>query len=448
MLWAAAIVVVLAAVAATGAATGAASASGDDVEGVTTPPVPVRTSLLLTPWEAAGTGLAPEAEVQVAVDERGRVTAVEMLSIEPSTDLDDAFRRALEAAVGYWRYAPATRDGEPVATTLSWTVQFQPKAPGRQQAQFEMVGLRPDPDERRERIAALTLEQRRQLLTRWSKVAEKQLVAEHRRRTESPRFVVVSDAERPETVETIAGNLEASFAILDQLFEGRLQGYPEPYKNLVYVYQDRASFHALAAELHSWERPEGMYLAPGFLAFHLEVRSSDSFLHSLLHEAVHAYSDRHLRRPGASFPLWMEEGFAEYIGNSEIKRGELRPGRTLKGKYVLAHQSGAYRQATDAGLSLDEVQRALRKDEGLTLPELVGAERPVFYGARRWLFYAQSWLLVHFLRHGDEGWATERFPDLLLYMAEGYPAEAALAAAYGATAEQLDARFQEYAREF
>jgi hypothetical protein len=74
------------------------------------------------------------------------------------------------------------------------------------------------------------------------------------------------------------------------------------------------------------------------------------------------------------------------------------------------------------------------------------ASFPVFYGERRELYYSLSWLLVHFLRHGEEGWAETLFPDLMLYLVEGYDPEASLRAVYGVDEAEMAERFRAYVR--
>jgi len=54
---------------------------------------------------------------------------------------------------------------------------------------------------------------------------------------------------------------------------------------------------------------------------------------------------------------------------------------------------------------------------------------------------------VHFLRHGEDSWADERFPELLLYVAEGYPSDEVVRRIYG-DLDALEARFDEYVRRF
>lgn len=43
---------------------------------------------------------------------------------------------------------------------------------------------------------------------------------------------------------------------------------------------------------------------------------------------------------------------------------------------------------------------------------IFGADRETFNGSEMSRVCARSWMLVSFLQHGEDGWATERFPPL------------------------------------
>ena len=90
------------------AASGAALAEG---------PFAIRTPQLMVPDEAAGSGLSPEVAVRLAIDERGRVSAVDVRSITPASDFDAFFRKEVVETLSEWRFAPATKDGMPVVRT-------------------------------------------------------------------------------------------------------------------------------------------------------------------------------------------------------------------------------------------------------------------------------------------------------------------------------------------
>ncbi len=428
-------------------------------------PVLLRKTLLLTPVETAGTGLAPEVRVRVDLDDRGKVVQVTALSVKPASEYDELFRQVTHDQISYWRYAPAIQGGKATATTLDWTVKFQALGQREERTGLGMPLLGPTPSDaeaRRARILALPLEQRKALLRQEAQIAEKLLDRSHRQRFDSPRFVVVSDAKAPKTAEITARNLEAVFHVIRGIFGGRhpegeptkrhpeggqtkhLALLPEPYKIVVYLFAGRAAFDGLKTELDVYEWSAGFYSPSGLFAFHLQMPSMESLLGTMMHEATHAFVDRHLVVPGSHLPRWLGEGFAEYMGNSEVKKGRLIPGRTAKEKYVLVMGLGAMRAKPAPRISLDEAKRLIRRGEGLTVEQLTTADSETFYGEERALFYPSSWLLVHFLRHGEPGWAEEEFPAFMLYAAEGYPAAAAMKTVYGAAPAELEERFRRY----
>ncbi len=410
-------------------------------------PVLLRRSLLVTPVETAGTGLAPEVKVRVDVDPRGRVAEVAALSVQPASEYDELFREVAREEISTWRYAPAIRGGQAAATTLEWTVKFEP----RERREENAVRWAPsqgqraaDAEARRARILALPLEQRKALLRQEAQSADRLLDRSHRRRFDSPRFVVVSDAEEPRTAEITAGNLEVVFRVIQGIFGARIEPQPEPYKIVVYLFASRGAFDALKRELEVFEWSAGFYSPSGLFAFHLQVPSMESLLSTMMHEATHAWTDRYLVSPGSHLPRWLGEGFAEYVGNSEVKKGKLIPGRTAGEKFVLLMGLGAVRAKPEPRISLGEVKRWMRRGEGLSVKQLTTADSETFYGEQRALFYPSAWLLVHFLRHGEPGWADEEFPAFMLYAAEGYPAAAAMKTVYGAAPAELEERFRRY----
>jgi hypothetical protein len=412
-------------------------------DGAATPPVLLRGSLFLTPIETAGTGLAPEVGIRLTVDERGRVRDPEILAVTPSSRYDELFREAVLETLDRWRYAPARQGGEPVSVTLEWTVQFRP----RSASPAASAPLALETEERLTHVFRLSSDDQAERLRNFATIAERWLEAGQRRRAASDRFVVVSDATEASTAETIAGNLEAVYGVLDATLGDDLDLAATPYKMMAYVYRSQASYAGFTGELTAPEWAQGFYVPPGLFSFHLETGSVDTLLSTMIHEAVHGYVDRHLARPGFPAPPWLVEGLCEYFARSEIRDGRLEPGRVREGRYVAdGLRGGAYRQRTETGWSLDELRRALRGGELPGAAELMASGRAEFYGEDIGLHYAASWVLVHYLHHGEPGWAEEEFPDFLLYVLEGYDAEEALERVYGRTPDQLDAGLREHVR--
>ncbi len=97
---------------------------------------------------------------------------------------------------------------------------------------------------------------------------------------------------------------------------------------------------------------------------------------------------------------------------------------------------------------MTEVKKALKSGGGLTVGEMLDADLSSFRGERLQLYYSMSWLLVHFLRHGEESWTDGAFPDFLLYAADGFPISAAIESAYGRPIDDLEEPFRDYVAKF
>jgi TonB family protein len=419
------------------AASGAALAEG---------PFAIRTPQLMVPDEAAGSGLSPEVAVRLAIDERGRVSAVDVRSITPASDFDAFFRKEVVETLSEWRFAPATKDGMPVASTLDWRVRFPVKAAVEERSHVFAPMPGADFEERRAAILALPLTMRRGMLEAEGRAALELLDSKKKTEAATPRFIVRTDADDPRVASVIGGNLEAIFNVLAAELLPGVELQPEPYKLLVFVYRTRSQYQAFVANYPFGDGSSGYYSGTGVIAFSLEQPTSDEIMNILLHEATHAFLDRHILRPGVALPRWLGEGFAEYVGNSAVQKGRLQPGKTFAHKFAFQGSAVAGFR-TEAGFNLDEARTALRKGKGLGVKELLDASPEIFYGERSKLFYASSWLLVHYLRDGSPESAASRFPQLLLYLAEGYPQLAAFRAVYGAV-DVADADFRRYVKEF
>jgi hypothetical protein len=410
-------------------------------------PLAIHAPPLQVPEETAGSGIAPEAAVKISIDARGAVTKVDVVAITPASEYDEFFRKGLVGTILQWRFAPATEDGKAVPSTLDWRVRF-PAKPANATEVIDVTAplVGSDADVRRSTVLALPHEQRRKLLAAQTARGLRFLDPKRKQDAASPRFAVHSDADDPQVAATVANNLEAIFDTLALELLPGISLQTEPYKLQVIVYRDRASYEALRHEMPVYEWSPGFYSPAGMIAFHLEQPSNDRLMSLLLHEATHAFLDRHVVRPGVAMPRWIDEGFADYVGNSRIKDGRIQPGKTLARTFEM-HRAGVHAVRTVAGGRLEEAKRALREGKGLGVRTMLAGSPKTFYGERASLYYASSWLLVHYLRDGGAGWAQERFPRLLLYLAEGYPQAAAFRSVYGPL-EAADDAFRAYVKSF
>lgn len=427
----------------------------------TTPPTPIHTPVLMTPIEAAGTGLAPEVGVRVVLDATGRVREVEVLSIEPSSGLDAVFEQVTRETLLDWRYAPARRDGLPVETTLTWSVKFPSRTPDA--AGPEVVrGTDPPEVERfawrdlavaersafnhRREMLRLPHEKRLELLQENLAKASRFLDAKKIREAATARFLVYTDAPDPKIGEILASNLEAVFSTLDGLLGGGITTQPDRYKIVAVLFSTEAAFQNAQSSVVGIEWAAGVYSPVGLILFHMQMPSNQALLSTMIHEATHAYLDRYIARPGVVLPRWLDEGFAEYVGNSEIRKGEIVAGKTRRVE-LYRGPWGEARGPASTSRTLDQLKDALKKGDAASLQELLAADISTFYGEKRQSYYGTSWLLVHFLNQGEVGWDEAKFPQLVLYIAEGYPPLAAFRQVYG-DPDEFDAAFKQYIRKF
>ena len=403
------------------------------------------------PLEAEGSGLDPEVSVRVRVDARGRVSEVEVEKIEPSSALDAVFAEQMKETIGRWRYAPRYEGGKPVESELRWTTPFSGHAAARDRLRGWSGGSSILGRSRAVSILELPLEQRKRILEEQVRIGLSTLASGPSARADSARFAVYTDAGQA-TADTIAGNLESIFNLLNATFASVIPPQDEQLKMQVFVFSGPQKLQTLAGSGPLAESsPPGFYSHTGLIGMHLELASSEQALGLLLHEATHAYVDRHLVRPGVRLPRWLNEGLAEYFAKSEVKDGRLQPGAARKApKHSVNMVQGSVvvnKSESSARLTIQEIRSAARRGEVLTLAEMLDADPGEFFGESRRFYYSAAWILVHFLRHGEAEW-QEDFTEMLFYVAEGYRVSEAVETVYGVEVAELEPAFLDYLANF
>jgi hypothetical protein len=163
----------------------------------------------------------------------------------------------------------------------------------------------------------------------------------------------------------------------------------------------------------------GVYISgPDGIAAVVDVNANrDNPTAVLFHEYAHHFM---MQYTGRVYPPWYIEGFAEYMMTARftsraIEFGHVDPGRA-----------------------------ATLSDPGRWLP----MENILFGGQRRTaeqhgLFYAQSWLLTHYLL--DDAARLEQFRAYLAALARAEEPRAAFQASFGMTPDQLERQLKTYA---
>ncbi|HYG25878.1 MAG TPA: hypothetical protein VD906_03135 [Caulobacteraceae bacterium] len=233
-------------------------------------------------------------------------------------------------------------------------------------------------------------------------------------RAETPRFILYSDGGEGD-LRAYAARLEGFDALL-RFFHGLPAGELPQRKLPIYLLGDRRDLQRLQPGL-----------APGVAGFY---RSSlgdvygaatvgeDLGEQTLYHEYVHHFMHQHFP---STYPGWLIEGYAEYLKTAEVNDSRFRVG--------LWNESRA--AALDAG--------------GYPLGDLL--TRPaaeIKPGRQRQAYYAQAWLLTHYMM-GD----AARQAQLAAYvrgLAAGKAPLAAWSEAVGSDLAALDRNLKAYQR--
>jgi tetratricopeptide (TPR) repeat protein len=235
----------------------------------------------------------------------------------------------------------------------------------------------------------------------------------------TPSFVVLSSTGKRKAQE-IAVSFERFRQALELLRPGVAHRHPVPLR--VIVFDDDRGFAPY--KLYSGDRRDSLVgqfqhaAWADFILFNGNPREGDA-LPVAYHEYVHAF----LRTGFRGVPLWLEEGLAEMFSTFAIVEGEIV-----------------------VGLAEPDHVRLLRERTFLPLAELLAADQgsPVYRDAERaGLFYAQSWLLAHYVMLGS-GERSEQVRDLLDRLRAGEAAESALHAAFGRSTEEIERQLRGY----
>ncbi len=246
----------------------------------------------------------------------------------------------------------------------------------------------------------------------------------------SPHFTVTSDGSEKDARKVLL-QFEQVRALLQEVWPGARVDTVRPVTIL--AARDEGALRVLLPEF--WEKrgalhPAGVFVdAPdrGWVALRMDVarfREGDDTWDNPYLIVFHEYVHLVLRLNFESLPAWLDEGLAEFWGNTIIE-GD----RVYEGRHVPYHLQ-TLRQRTPMSLAaLFAVAHGS--------PEYSEQDRAT-------IFYAQSWALVHYLVLGSDERQGQinRFAALLQ---AGKPAAVAAKEAFGDT-EALDRELQAYVR--
>jgi hypothetical protein len=240
-------------------------------------------------------------------------------------------------------------------------------------------------------------------------------------RVESPHFVVFGEIGEKRTRD-YAGEFERFREALGRVMPGAAARPAVP--TVVFIFKDARSFAPHRPLFNGKPVEVSGYFAggPSLDVIMMPATSREQALRTIYHEYSHLVTANAAR----GLPVWLSEGLAEYYSTFEV-RDDGR--RALLGGIIPSHLS------------------RLNSERTLSLGELVsvGHDSPLYNeGARRSMFYAQSWALVHMLLNGEPNRRPQFDNYVRLTHAGRSPAEA-WTEAFG---DEKDARIEEHLRRY
>ncbi|MGH9466298.1 MAG: hypothetical protein ACRD1Y_02985 [Terriglobales bacterium] len=225
----------------------------------------------------------------------------------------------------------------------------------------------------------------------------------------SPHFTVYCDAGVKEARQ-IAGQMERMRLVFQQLFPQFQLGTAEPLDVLVvrnwkeFLATDPDSFHK------GDMKPAGMFLRGQFRSFillRLDAMDGTDAYSTIYHEYTHYIVDR----MPFEFPVWLNEGLAEFYQTAVITKS----GATL----------------ADADPSNFDVLRSQRM---IPLAQLfaIGPNSPYYHDQDKVsIFYAESWLAVHYIMMHDFFQHTHQLDGYIARIRDGENPVTAARASFG-----------------
>jgi tetratricopeptide (TPR) repeat protein len=255
-------------------------------------------------------------------------------------------------------------------------------------------------------------------------------------RVSSDHFTVLTDAPLKKGQE-VAARFEQMRAVFGELLGRRKLRSSEPI-DIIALASDKEYAKLAPLEGGQATSAAGFVLAgDDRLYFVLNLFYPDSW-----RAAEHQLGHYYLKYNYPPTQPWFDEGLAEYFAslNFTAKQAELGGDPELhpvSQSDLFGHQS--------QGTGMKSLTEILDAPVWLTLPDLFGMKNRVVNGqegTHSTLFYAQSWMTVHYLVNKDKLAETGKY--LQLVMSEKVPVEQAVQQAYGMSVAQLEQAIKDY----
>jgi len=270
-----------------------------------------------------------------------------------------------------------------------------------------------------------------------------------------------SSAGRRYRVQTDDPRVDAKAAVslldtfrdfFDGYWSDRLELVPYDEQSRTFLFFSFYKFNKLL--VGDWRfnvnRPKGHY-RPWFdvITIHTDP-GGQTLAETLIHEAAHQLVEQRLFGGGEPTAIWLSEGIASYFGYTLLDGDMTFQSGVVGGKSVRLVRDGPSESAAEARGRLQDFKKELKSmaKEGVSpFDEVLSIRDPaVFYGKDSRRYYTASWLLVHFLLHGDDGAHSDAFLRWLSAEARGEGGAQALYRETGLASQELDAAMAAYVK--
>ena len=239
------------------------------------------------------------------------------------------------------------------------------------------------------------------------------------RRVASKNFQIVGSADELK-MRGVAARLEQFRYVFTQLFPQ--MNFSSPIPTRVVIFRDKATFDRFKPV--EWAAG---YFQSGddvnYIVLTTEGNEAEK-LTTIFHEYTHFLVNNSMGR--ANIPPWLNEGIAEYY--EQLSIGEDR-------KVTLGNPTGAHLKLLQQS-GFIPFETFLATDYYTLHKQNKASEQH---------FYAQSWLMVHYLLHGKSGANKPQFDKFVEFLMRGIKVKDAYQQAYQADFATLEIELKKYA---
>jgi tetratricopeptide (TPR) repeat protein len=259
---------------------------------------------------------------------------------------------------------------------------------------------------------------------------------------DSPHFTVITDAEEKKARE-VAFRFEQMRAVFVGLLTKDHLNQPVPLTIL--AFKNDKMYYQLAPLVHVAGSAQGQPIAsPGFF---LAGDDQDFIVLNLFEEeswraVAHDFAHMFLNYNYPPAQGWFDEGLCEYFSSIRVDNRQVEMGGDPELSGSLGQDLLGNELDKHPGKSLTEL---LQAQTWISLPDLFSMKHDssgVNEGTHHTLYYAESWIVMHYLLHEKKMPETGTYFDLVLN--RHLPVDEAIQKAYGMTAAQLEDAVKKY----